>query len=143
MISSKRVCIPVSVQGGSAKECMSVLVFVCDSVKCVSVFVCLFVCVLVCVLTCADPDLPKFRDAGLISCGSGAGLQIWTVFLLALPHSLLMGLLRVDALCVGCQKVKVPYSSGTLQSLCRFSAYSDPSVPFCTEGEQAQWEREV
>ena len=106
-----------------------------------SLCVCLYVCL--CVLTCADPDLPKFRDAGLISCGSGAGLQIWTVFLLALPHSLLMGLLRVDALCVGCQKVKVPYSSGTLQSLCRFSAYSDPSVPFCTEGEQAQWEREV
>lgn len=61
------------------------LVFVCDSVKCVSVFVCLFACVLVCVLTYADPDSPKFRDAGLISCGSGAGLQFWTVFLLALP----------------------------------------------------------
>ena len=126
----------MSVQGGSAKECMSVLVFVCDSVKCVSVFVCLFVCVLVCVLTYVDPGSPKFRDAGLISCGSGAGSAVLDRFLAGSPCSLLMGLPRVGALCVGCQKVKVPYSPGALQSLCRFSAYSDPSVPFCTGGNR-------
>lgn len=47
------------------------------------------------------------------------------------PSSLLMGLPRVDASRVGCQKkVKVPYPSGALQSCCRFVAHSDPSVPF-------------
>lgn len=72
----------------------------------------------VCIETLARVDLcrlrrrapPKFRDASLISCGSGCTLHFfWTVFQLDVPVARLMGLPKVDASCVGCQKVKVPY----------------------------------
>ena len=87
------------------------LVFMCDSVKCSSVFVCLFACVLLCVDLCRSRRAsPKFRDAGLISCGSGSRLQfLGPFFPPGSPRSPLMGLPGLDALCVGCQKVKVPF----------------------------------
>lgn len=43
------------------------LVFVCDSVKCVSVFVSLFACVLLYVLTYADPDARRLSLEMLVS----------------------------------------------------------------------------
>lgn len=109
---------------------------------------CLRLCAFVCMCSSARVDLcrsrrasPKFRDAGLISCGSGSRLQLLDRFPSGSPSSPLMGLPRVEALCAGCQKVKVPYSSGTLQSFCRFAAYSDPSVPFSTGGTGSVGER--
>lgn len=89
------------------------------------------VCVDLCRSRCASP---KFRDAGLISCGSGWRLQFLDRFPAGCSSSLLMGLPTVDASCVGCQKVKVPYFFGALQSCCRFKTYSHPSVRFSTVG---------
>ena len=123
---------------------------VCARGVCSRVQVCRRLCVFICSCSSARVDLcrsrrasPKFRDAGLISCGSGSRLQLLDRFPSGSPSGPLMGLPRVEALCAGCQKMKVPFSSGTLQRFCRFVAYSDPSVPFSTGGEQAQWEREV
>lgn len=137
MLLRKTLCIPVSVLewGGS------VLVFVCDSVKCVCIFVCLFACLApMCVDLCrCRRTSSKFRDAGLISCGSGSGECSFLGYLPAgSSSSPLMGLLGVDALFAGCQKVKVPYSSGTLQSLCRFEAYCIVThLSLLAGGEQA------
>lgn len=87
-------------------------------------------CTSVCIDLCrSQSGSSKFRDAGLISCGSGWRLQFLHHFPAGSPSSPLMDLPRVDASCVRCQKVKVP---GTLQNFCRFQAYSDPSVPFST-----------
>lgn len=50
-----------------------------------------------------------------------------------------MGLPRVDASRVSCQKVKVPYLFGSLQSSWRFKLYSDPSVKWEREPEGTYW----
>lgn len=89
------------------------------------------VCVDLCRSLCASP---KFRDAGLISCGSGSRLQFLDRSPAGCSSSLLMGLPTVDVSFVRCQKVKVPYLFGALQSSCRFKTYSDQSVHFSTGG---------
>lgn len=112
---------------------MPVLVFVCDS----KVRLCL--CVFICMCSSLRVDLcryrrtsPKFRDAGLISCGSGSRLEFLDRFPAGSLSSPLMGLSRVVASCMGCQKLRCLIRSGPLQSFCRFKMYSDPTVPFST-----------
>lgn len=122
--------------------CLSVPALVWGCVKCIIVFVRLFACVFhgVCVDRIRSRHAaPKFRDTGLISCGSGSRLQFLQRFPAGCSSSLLMGLPRVDASRGGCQKVKVPYSFGSLQSSWRFGMYSDPSVKWKREAEGTYW----
>lgn len=85
-----------------------------DSVKCI-IGICLFAFKRRRVLTYADHADERRLSLGigkfsLISCGSGCMLHFfWTVFQLDVPVARLKGLPKVDASCVGCQKVKVPY----------------------------------
>lgn len=91
-------------------------------------------------LTYADPDAHRLSLEMLVS-SVVVLAQEWS-FLDHLPagssSSPLMGLPGVDALLPGCQKVKVPYSLGTLQSLCRFEEYSIVThLSLFVAGEQA------
>lgn len=74
----------------------------------------------------ADERRPKFGDANVVSCASGATLQFLDHLPAGCSSTSLMGLPKVDASCAGCQKVKVPYLFGALQSPSRFKPHSEP-----------------
>lgn len=107
-----------------------------------SLCVCVPLCVCVCVDLCRSRRAsPKFRDAGLISCGSGPGLQVLDRLPAGSPQRYANGFAQGWCLVRG-----LPKSEGAL-SVWGLSAADPRRIVTCLSlsaqggGEQAQWAR--